>query len=229
MFNKGGIMYSILIIDDDIDILMLLKKILEKNNYKVTAIRDLYDYSYNFFSNYDLILLDIMLENTDGYSICKEIRKICSVPIVFLTAKNMEEDIIKGFKIGADDYITKPFSIEPLLARIESHIRREQRNKINKNVKKIGLVKFLFEEKKVEVESKLVSLTSNEYCICELLALNCNKVFSKEEIYNNLYNIDSDTLITSIHEYIYQIRKKFSLYNINPIKTMWGIGYQWEI
>lgn len=141
----------------------------------------------------------------------------------------MEEDIIKGFKIGADDYITKPFSIEPLLARIESHIRREQRNKINKNIKEIGSLTFLFEERKIEFENKVISLTASEYCICELLALNCNKVFNREEIYNNLYSIDSDTLITSIHEYIYQIRKKFAIYNINPIKTIWGIGYQWAI
>ena len=212
-------MYNILIIDDDVDILILLRKILEKNNYTVTTLKYLEDYSYKFFSAYDLILLDIMLENTDGYTICQEIRKVSNVPILFLTAKNMEEDIIKGFKIGGDDYITKPFRIEPLLARIESHIRREQRNKINKNIKKIGKVTFLFEEKKVEINEKEINLTYNEYYICELLALNCNKVFSKQEIYNNIYNLNSDTLITSIHEYIYiKLEKNLELKKLIQLK-----------
>lgn len=222
-------MKNILIIDDDMDILILLKKIFERNNYKVTILKEIEEFDKKYFECFDLILLDIIMVNIDGYYICEKIRAISNIPILFLTAKNMEEDIIKGFKIGADDYITKPFSIPQLLARVEANIKRTIRyNSEKNNIVMIGRLTFLFNEKRIEVDNKPLQLTPNEYYICELLASNFNRVFTKEEIYETIYNLDSDTLINSIHEYIYQIRKKFKIYNINPIKTIWGIGYKWE-
>ena len=122
-------MSLILAVDDELDMLDLIKNILKKNNHEVDAYQNPLDIDNSKLSKYDLILLDVMMPGIDGISFCKEIRGKVDCPILFLTAKTMEEDIVEGLLIGGDDYITKPFGAAELVARIEAHLRREKRER----------------------------------------------------------------------------------------------------
>ena len=122
--------YKILVIDDDETILRLIKNILQLNDYEVITRNGIEEVNICEFVDFDLILLDIMMP-LDGITICNEIREQIKVPILFITAKDMEEDLVNGLLAGADDYITKPFSVKEFLARIKMHLRREERNRQN--------------------------------------------------------------------------------------------------
>lgn len=223
-------MEKILVVDDDTRVLVLIKKILERNSYQVTTINEINSLDLTMFKGYDLILLDVMMGDISGFDICKEIRSSVNTPIVFVTAKNMEDDIVNGFRLGGDDYITKPFGVEELLARVEAHLRRDRRlsDKGKSRNEMIGDVMFSFDQKKVFVEGKAVKLVYREYEICEFLAIHSQRVYTKEEIYEYVYREDSNALFRSISEYIYQIRIKFKEVGIDPIETVWGVGYKWK-
>ena len=227
-------MHKILVVDDDFEILKLMTNIFEMQNYAVTTYQvvnspiDIYD-----FIGFDLILLDVMMPNVDGMALCQEIRHRIATPIIFVSAKDSEEDIISGLKLGGDDYITKPFSIKQLVAKVEAHLKREERLKQAKKdfqefKREFSTMTFYLQEKSIYINGARVPLTSREYHILELLSSQPKKVFTRENIYESVYNDDSDTLFRSISEYVYQIRQKFSLYYINPIKTVRGVGYQWH-
>lgn len=122
-------MAKILAIDDELDMLILIKNILKKENHIVDIHQTTTDVDENSLGKYDLVLLDVMMPEVDGISYCKKIRNKVDCPILFLTAKTMESDIVEGLLSGGDDYITKPFGVNELLARIDAHLRREQREK----------------------------------------------------------------------------------------------------
>ena len=227
-------MHKILVVDDDFEILKLMTNIFEMQNYAVTTYQvvnspiDIYD-----FMGFDLILLDVMMPNVDGMALCQEIRHRIATPIIFVSAKDSEEDIISGLKLGGDDYITKPFSIKQLVAKVEAHLKREERLKQAKKdfqefKREFSTMTFYLQEKSIYINGERVPLTSREYHILELLSSQPKKVFTRENIYESVYNDDSDTLFRSISEYVYQIRQNFFLYDINPIKTVRGVGYQWH-
>ena len=120
---------NILVVDDEIEICNLIKSALKKQGYAVTVRNNAIDISKEELNKFDLILLDVMMPTVDGFTLCRYIRDEVDCPIIFITAKTMEEDILEGFSIGADDYIKKPFSILELRARVEAHLRREHREK----------------------------------------------------------------------------------------------------
>ena len=222
-------MKKILAVDDEKAILDLIYNILTKEGYDVTTICGIDELKEEVFLGYDLIILDIIMPNINGYEICKKLYNVVDCPIIFLTAKVEEDDMIKGLVLGSNDYITKPFKIREFVARVNAQIRfRKKSLKMESKTITISGVTFKFDEKAIYIGSDKLNLSSREYEICELLALNRNKVFTKEDIYNNVYDIDSNTLLRSISEYIYQIRKKLSSYGINSISTIWGVGYKWE-
>ena len=175
---------------------------------------------------YDLILLDVMMPEIDGFSLCRKIRGLVDCPIIFLTAKAMEEDVITGLSIGGDDYISKPFSIKELRARVEAHLRREHRGK--QNAFSISGVKFNLAAKEIYFNEEIIRFTKSEYSICEYLAINHGQVFSKEKIYENVFGFDGESDLSAIIEHIKNIRSKFKKLGINPIETVWGIGYKWK-
>lgn len=223
-------MKKILVVDDNEDILNLVTKILTKNNYVVDCKVEIEYEDISQFKGYDLILLDVMLGiDYDGFDICQKIRNEILTPIVFLTAKTSDEDLIIGFEVGADDYIKKPFSPKELLARVEAHIRRDGRKEERRDILISGSINIYKDEKAIYVLDKKIEFTNKEFELIKLLAENPNKIFSQDEVYDKIYSIDSDALQRGISEFVYQIRKKFKEVNINPIKTIRGMGYKWEI
>ena len=220
-------MARLLVIDDEKPILDLVKNGLEKDGHIVTVCESAADVTINTLKNYDLILLDIMMPDVDGFMFCKKIRGIVDCPILFLTAKVMETDIIYGLGIGADDYITKPFRIGELRARVTAHLRRERREHHNT----LGFeqeIKFDLSSKELFMKGKKVDLTKSEYEICEYLARNRGQVFTREQIYEAVFGFDGNSDNSTIATHIKNIRSKLAGYGVTPINTVWGVGYRWE-
>ncbi|ASB91320.1 response regulator transcription factor [Bacillus sonorensis] len=222
-------MAKILAVDDDAAILRLVRKMLSIKKHEVTTLQSIKDITIEELNKYNLILLDVMMPDEDGFKICEKIRSLIDIPIIFMTAKSDESSIIKGLSIGGDDYIVKPFSIHEVNARIEAHLRREARpKKGTKSVFIDGDILIDLEAKKVMIKGEEVSFTKTQYKICELLALHKGKIFSKEDIYESVYSIESDSQISTVVEHIRVIRKKIAQFNLAPISTVWGVGYIWE-
>lgn len=218
-------MSKILIIDDEPDILALVKNALRKDHHDVKTAQSAESIAYNSLTSYDLILLDVMLPELDGFTYCKKIRTLVDCPILFLTAKIMEDDIVTGLGLGADDYITKPFGTIELRARINAHLRREKRE--HHSTLSVSGVHFDLSAKEVSINESQIHFTKSEYLICEYLASHPGQVFSREQIYDAVYGPFFDSDPSTISEHIKNIRAKFSRYDLAPITTVWGIGYKW--
>ena len=219
-------MTHILVVDDEQPILELIKNGLRKDGYLITACQTTADVDMQKLHLYDIILLDVMMPGVDGFEYCKKIRNIVDCPILFLTAKTLEEDILYGLGIGADDYITKPFRIAELRARVNAHLRREQRE--HHSTLTFEKIKVDLAGKELWVAGNRVTLTKSEYLICEYLARNKGQVFTKEQIYEAVFGLDGDSDNSTIATHIKNIRAKLEKLNIQPISTVWGIGYKWE-
>ena len=204
-------MTEILAIDDDREILAVIKKALLREGYQVTALEDPLQLEEDKLGRYQLILLDVMMPGIDGFDLCRRIREKVDCPILFLTAKTEEKDVMTGLGAGGDDYITKPFGIG------------EQTHTIC-----IGEVRFSMHERKIYVQEHELVFTKAEYTICEFLALNHGQVFSKECILEHVFGFDGDSNSSAITEHVKNIRAKFQKFGINPIETVWGIGYRWK-
>ncbi|WP_291579947.1 response regulator transcription factor [Clostridium sp. UBA6640] len=219
-------MARILAVDDDIQILTIIKKALEKDNHFIDVFERTEKVNTNMLTKYDLILLDVMMPDTDGFVFCKTIRNTVDCPIIFITAKTMDTDLIEGFSLGADDYIKKPFSLSELRARVNAHLRREKREYHNRIVS--DNFKFDVSEKILYLNEEAIKLTKSEYEICEFLIKSKGQVFSLEQIIEKVFGFDFESDTTSIREHIKNIRAKFKKHDENPIETVWGIGYKWN-
>ena len=177
----------------------------------------------------DLILLDINMPGLDGITVCREIREYVTCPILFLTARVESADKIDGFRAGADDYIVKPFDLDELGARIEAHLRREQRRQGSMTVRFFGELAVDYAARTVTVNGELVSLSKREFDIVELLSLNAGQVFDRERIYENVWVIDGEGNSDTIIEHIRKIRVKLAAHTTHShIETVWGCGYKWN-
>ncbi len=219
-------MTKILAVDDDVQILKLIRNALAKEGYEVTVQSDPLELKKMKLTDYQLILLDVMMPKVDGFTLCEEIRGKVDCPILFLTAKTKEADIMRGLGIGGDDYITKPFGIGELRARVKAHLRRETREK--KHVVSVNGVRFYLKEKKAYYSGKELGLTKSEYAICEYLALNRGQVFSKDRIYEHVFGYEKESGNSVITEHVKNIRAKGKKAGFEPIETVWGIGYRWK-
>ncbi|MEG0339524.1 MAG: response regulator transcription factor [Oscillospiraceae bacterium] len=219
-------MPRIIVIDDDIAICKMIKTALTRDGHIVTTKNSAVSVSEKDFKNADLIILDIMMPIVDGITFCRENRKIIDCPILFLTAKTMENDIVDGFLAGGDDYIKKPFSITELRARVNAHIRREHRDKHQSLI--LENCVFDLAEKTITVKNILIAFTKSEYEICELLARNKRQIFSLESILEKVFGFNSESDVSSIRVHIKNIRNKFSSVMECPIETVWGVGYKWK-
>lgn len=221
---------KILLVEDDDSLATGIKYALEKEEWEVETASNKKSFDQIIkTNNYDLFLLDIMLPDGNGFDICKEIRKENDSPIIFLTARDEEVNIIKGLDMGADDYITKPFSIGELISRIKAIYRRVSNGK--EKILDFGDLKIYLEKIEVKIKGKLIKLTPTEFKILKYLSLNKNRVISKEQIIQNLYN-ESDEMYdeNTISVYIRRIREKIEENPSKPnyIKTIRGIGYKFE-
>lgn len=219
-------MIRILAVDDDREILMLMKRALEREGYEVDTVEDPNTLQTESLERYQLILLDVMMPGTDGFTLCRRIRELVDCPILFVTAKTEEKDLMYGLGIGGDDYIVKPFGIGELRARVAAHLRRENREK--RHVMRMGNLVFSLQAKQLFYKEQEISLTKSEYAICEYLALNRGCVFSKEQIYEHVFGYDGEADSSAITEHVKNIRAKLQKYGETPIETVWGIGYRWK-
>jgi len=216
---------KILVIDDEAEILSLIRRALQTEYEISTCLRPKEEIPGNL-AEYDLIISDVMMPEEDGYKIVERIRTQVSAPILFLSAKAMEKDIIYGLSVGADDYLRKPFSVAELRARVAAHLRRQNRE--NTEILKKGNVWFYLSEKAVKVDGKECKLTKSEYDIALLLARNGGAVFSKEQIYEEIYGFDKEGNDSAITEHVKNLRRKLAAMGVDSIETVWGIGYRWK-
>ncbi|MDI6619369.1 MAG: response regulator transcription factor [Clostridiales bacterium] len=185
--------------------------------------------------DYDLIILDLMLPEIDGFEVCKKIREKKNIPILIVSARKEDIDKINGLGLGADDYITKPFSPGELVARVKAHIARYDRligSKEQKDdVVKIRGIVIDKSSRRVFVNDKEIVLTNKEFDLLTLLASNPNRVFSKEELFDKIWGMDSIGDTTTVTVHIRKIREKIEVDPSNPqyIETLWGVGYRFEI
>ena len=225
---------KILVIDDEEHIVELLQFNLETSDYIV-------DYSYDGFDGFlkakenkpDLILLDWMLPNISGIDVLKKLRgdkDLKNIPVIMLTAKNMESDKVEGLVGGADDYITKPFQCEEIIARVNSQLRRYRSNSLQEKEFKIYKFKELIldeEAREVRVKDKVLSLTAYEFQILSILVKNPDKVFSREILYSKVWKNGYYGEDNSVNVHISNIRKKIKeVIQEEYIKTVWGIGFK---
>ncbi|HZK84187.1 MAG TPA: response regulator transcription factor [Desulfosporosinus sp.] len=228
-------MSKILIIDDEEDLVALLKDTLERRGHLVLTAYDGNNGVEKAFAQPELIILDIMMPGMNGYEVCRRIRDVVMCPIIFLSAKQTETDRIRSFALGGDDYITKPFSLKELMTRIDAHLRREKRAiLLNETGKRIllnykGLTVDL-KSRQIEIKGNYVALTKKEFDIIELLSLHPGQVFSKEQIYERVWGYDAEGDSSTVTEHVKKIRAKFTEIDPNTqyISTVWGIGYRFE-
>jgi DNA-binding response OmpR family regulator len=219
---------KILIADDEADILSMLDSFFRSKDYDVLMASNGEEALKQVEHNPDIILLDINMPGLDGLEVCERIRNHISCPILFLTARIEDTDKVRGFSVGGDDYIVKPFSLVELEARVRAHLRREARHNSETQIKFTGDLTIDFCERCLFCKGDKITLAKKEFDIVELLSLNIGQVFDKERIYERIWGYDSDGDSSVVAEHIRRIRAKISTYTSRVyIETVWGCGYKW--
>jgi DNA-binding response OmpR family regulator len=229
-------MKKILIVEDDISIGEVERDYLEISGFEVTVMNDgLKGYQEALKTDYDLVILDVMLPNMDGFNISRELRKQKDMPIIMVTAKSEEIDKVRGLGLGIDDYITKPFSPNELVARVKAHLSRYELLKANSsgnthNIIEVRNIRINPEMRQVFVNNHEIELTAKEYDLLLLLISTPNKVFTKDEIFEKVWGFNSERDIPTITVHIRKLREKIEFDPSNPeyIHTVWGVGYKFK-
>lgn len=227
---------NILIIEDEESIAELEKDYLELSNFTV-HIENTGDLGLKeaLENEYDLIILDLMLPKVDGFEICKKVRAKKNTPILMVSAKKDDIDKIRGLGLGADDYITKPFSPSELVARVKAHLERYERligvSAVKNEVIEIRGIKIDKTARRVFVNGEERSLTTKEFDLLTFLASNPNHVYSKEELFKNIWDMESIGDIATVTVHIKKIREKIEFDTTKPqyIETIWGVGYRFKV
>lgn len=229
-------MSKILIIEDEAEIAELEKDYLEINGFEV-EIENKGDTGLARAKQetFDLIILDLMLPNVDGFEICKEIRKSRNIPVIMVSAKKDDIDKIRGLGLGADDYMTKPFSPSELVARVKAHLARYERligsGMPASEVIEIRGIKINKSDRRVYVNEEEKVFTSKEYDLLVFLAEHPNHVYSKEELFKEIWGMESLGDIATVTVHIKKIREKIEINTSKPqyIETIWGVGYRFKV
>lgn len=229
-------MKRVLIIEDETAIAELEKDYLELSDFEVTIAGDgMEGLGMALEDEYDLVILDLMLPGMDGFEICKRIREEKNTPILMVSAKRDDIDKIRGLSLGADDYITKPFSPSELVARVKAHIARYERiisTAIPKNdIVEMHGIKIDKTARRVYVNEEERVFTTKEYELLLFLASNPNRVFSKDELFREIWDMDSIGDIATVTVHINKIRDKIETNTSKPqiIETIWGVGYRFKV
>ena len=222
---------KILIVDDDNNIAELISLYLTKECFDTMIVNDgesVMPAMETFAPN--LILLDLMLPGIDGYQVCREVRAQYSVPIIMLSAKGEVFDKVLGLELGADDYMTKPFSPNELVARVKAHISRyDTLTSKSGDVITVGKLMIDKDAHKVTVDGKEISLTAKEYDLLLFLAENPNHTFSKEVLFDRIWGMDAIGDVSTVTVHIQRVRDKINTENERYIETIWGVGYRFNI
>ncbi|MBC2890076.1 response regulator transcription factor [Gordonibacter massiliensis (ex Traore et al. 2017)] len=220
-------MARLLIVDDERAIVDTLVRVLERDGHTVAGMTDAARVLDVDLSRFDLIVTDVMMPGMDGFELVRRIRERADCPILFLTAKTEEGDAVMGLGLGADDYIRKPCGAAELRAKVTAHLRREGRERHSSL--EFGRVRIDLTAKRAEVDGAPVRLTPTEYALCEHLARRRGQVFSKEALLEEASGWDSTASAETITAHVSSIRSKFKAHGVNPIGTVWGMGYRWEL
>ncbi|MBO0453027.1 response regulator transcription factor [Candidatus Enterococcus murrayae] len=219
-------MAKIFAIDDDEKILAFIKTALLREGHQVETFTHTKEVTPEKAKFADLILLDVMMPEEDGFAYCQRIRNLVDCPILFVTAKAGESELIHGLGIGGDDYIRKPFAVSELRARVAAHLRRESRG--HTHVLRCGNFSLDLTGKKLFHDSTEIALTKSEYLICAHLLESAGQVFSKMQLYEAVFGYDGSSEESVIVEHIKNVRAKLKEFKEDPIETIWGIGYRWR-
>ncbi len=222
-------MYKILIVDDEPMLTSLLCDHLRDCGYQPFEANSARKAFELLSEKPDLILLDINMPDTDGLEFCRTIRGEVTCPIVFLTARISEQDMLNGFMNGGDDYITKPFSLTEVTARIAAHLRRDERTRTNLiNINSGGLSVDL-STRTVGYKGEEIKFSKREFDIIDFLITNAGQVFERERLYEAVWGLDAEGDSAVIKEHIRKIRKKLlDVTGSDFIETVWGVGYKWK-
>ncbi len=229
-------MSRILIVEDEKDIAELEKDYLELSGFEVEiAGNGTEGLKKALNEDFDLYILDLMLPGVDGFEICKRIRDVKDTPILMVSAKRDDIDKIRGLGLGADDYVTKPFSPSELVARVKAHLARYDRligSQSQKNeVIQIRGLKIDRTARRVWINGEEKQFTTKEFDLLTFLAMNPNHVFTKEELFRNIWDMESVGDIATVTVHIKKIREKIEMDTSKPqyIETIWGVGYRFKI
>ena len=229
-------MSKILIIEDEVAIADLEKDYLELSGFEV-AIENAGDTGLEraLKEEFDLVVLDLMLPGMDGFDVCKKIREEKDIPILMVSAKKDDIDKIRGLGLGADDYMTKPFSPSELVARVKAHMARYTRlvntnQKVN-DIVEIRGIKIDKTARRVYINGEEKTFTTKEFDLLTFLAENPNHVFTKEELFREIWDMDSIGDIATVTVHIKKIREKVEFDTANPqyIETIWGVAYRFKV
>ena len=198
-------MANILAVDDNLELCKLIRTTLERDGHRVETRQAGGALTEALCRWADCILLDVMMPGEDGFAVCRRIRSLTEAPILFLSARTDEAAVLEGLGIGADDFLSKPFRVAELRARVAAHLRRQ---------------------------SRTPALTRSEYAICEYLALHAGQTFTKEQIYEAVFGIDGTADDTAVTQHIKNIRAKLRAAGVPEpeklLNTVWGVGYRWK-
>ncbi|WP_408011505.1 response regulator transcription factor [Pseudalkalibacillus sp. A8] len=224
----------ILVVDDEWNMRNLIKIYLSGKNFQIdeaTNGHEAIDYVCN--RSYDLLILDIMMPEIDGWQVCKTIREFKDVPILMLTARDDVKDRVQGLNMGADDYLVKPFAPEELVARMNALIRRNK--KIIKESEEGAVFELpeliiKFESREVKVKDKRVDLTPKEFNLLYLIAKQPKRVFTRDMLLNHIWSVDDFRDLRTVDTHVKNVRDKLRKAGIsyNAIKTVWGVGYRFN-
>lgn len=229
-------MSRILIVEDEVAIADLEKDYLELSGFEVEIENDgTNGLARALAEDFDLFILDLMLPGIDGFEICKEIREKKNTPILMVSAKKDDIDKIRGLGLGADDYITKPFSPSELVARVKAHLARYERligtNVPEGDIVEIRGIKIDKTARRVWVNGEEKQFTTKEFDLLTFLAENPNHVFTKEELFREIWDMESIGDIATVTVHIKKIREKIEYDTSHPqyIETIWGVGYRFKV
>ena len=229
-------MSKILIVEDEVAIADLEKDYLELSGFEVEIENDgTSGLARALAEEFDLFILDLMLPGIDGFEICKEIREKKNTPILMVSAKKDDIDKIRGLGLGADDYITKPFSPRELVARVKAHLARYERligtNIVEGDIVEIRGIKIDKTARRVWVNGEEKQFTTKEFDLLTFLAENPNHVFTKEELFREIWDMESIGDIATVTVHIKKIREKIEMNTAKPqyIETIWGVGYRFKL
>lgn len=219
---------KILVVEDDRHLNRAICDML-KNIAETYAIYNGEDALYAVEQNiYDLIILDVMLPNVDGFTILRKAREVGTVPVIMLTAKDSVADKVKGLKLGADDYMTKPFYRDELIARVNALLRRYN-NSFDGFQVVFKDLKFDLSQKKVSINDEVLELTGKSYDILEYLVRNRDIIITKEQLFNRIWGFESETIWSVVEVYVSNIRKLLKKYDYHIyLKTLRNVGYMWS-